>query len=232
MINFETAVYGITAQGRKIQIGKATKTIADAQRVGGAIFYVDSTGAGGTYEFYDEGGEVIPTESIVAGSTPYAYKVTGTVTKDKYYVFHDALFTSKQWTYQSGGSWVYESTGATNKNIGGGKTNTATVMALNEGAYYTQNVNSVWNVCHTANNASSPLNGCTDWFVPSKGEEEELRLRINDSTVSSTGIVTFNGKYIWSSSEGFFNNAWYWNSSYWDNNSKNNSNSCVLVRAF
>ena len=44
-------------------------------KLGGKIFYIDTTATGATYHFYDEEGEEIPESSIKVGDEPFAYTV-------------------------------------------------------------------------------------------------------------------------------------------------------------
>ena len=189
--------------------------------VGGKIYYIDDT-ADGTYSFYDAEGNVIP--SVAVGDAPAMYKVLTPGTKDKYYVCNTTLYPNSIWTYYKNGDYVYNSLGATGTAIGTGKTNTDTVMAADNGAYITSDSKGYSTIWYQLSQARSlSLEGNTDWFIPSKDEMD---------AVKTAGIISFNNKYIWSSSENSFNTAWYWTNSTWKILSKNNDESVFFVRAF
>lgn len=203
----------------------ATTTITQDKYVGdplgGTIFYIDDT-ADGAYEFYDADGNVI--SSVAVGDAPAMYKVLTPGTKDKYYVCNTEIYpTNKSWTYYKNGVYVYTGLG-TGTAIGAGKTNTATVMAADDGAYITPDSNGYSTIWYQLQQTRSAT-GCTDWFIPSKDEMEAVR---------TSGIISFGGRYIWSSSE--YNNtkyAWYWDGSYWNYYGKgNNYGSVFFIRAF
>ena len=180
-VEFPINVYGLTRQYERIKIASAV-IIADANPVGGTIFYIDNT-ADGAYEFYDTDGNVI--ENVQVGDKPYAYKVVTPGTKDKYYVYHDELYEGN-WTYYKDGAYVYEHLGMS-ESTGSGKTNTETVMAKDSGAYITNDSNglpTIWYQLQQARNAK--VGGCDDWFVPSRDEAEELREAIGFQRTSST----------------------------------------------
>ena len=208
-------------------LGKtATATITQGKHVGdpvgGAIFYIDSS-ADGAYEFYDSEGNVIP--DIQVGDKPAMYKVLIPGAKDKYYVCNTTLYPDSRWTYYKNGNYVSNSLGATGTAIGTGKTNTNTVMAADDGAYIASDSNgypTIWYQLQLTRNAAA--GGCEDWFIPSKDEMDAVR---------TAGIISFSGKYIWPSSESSSDNAWNWNSNYWNNyNSKYSRSSVFFARAF
>ena len=181
-VEFPINVYGLTRQYERIKIADAV-IIADANTVGGTIFYIDGT-ADGVYEFYDTDGNVI--ENVQVGDKPYAYKVVTPGTKDKYYVYHDELYEGN-WTYYKDGAYVYEHLGMS-ESIGSGKTNTETVMTKDNGAYITNDSNglpTIWYRLQQVRNAKT--GGCDDWFVPSRDEAEELRKAIGFQHTSSVG---------------------------------------------
>ena len=168
-------------------LGKtATATITQSKHVGdllgGTIFYIDDT-ADGVYEFYDAEGNVI--SSVAVGDSPAMYKVLTPGTKDKYYVYHDEMYTSKRWTYYKDGAYVYDTIGSLGVEIGRGKTNTATMMARDNGAYVTADSNgtpTIWYQLQLTRQAKA--GGCDDWFIPSKLEIEELRKAIGFQVVT------------------------------------------------
>ena len=106
--------------------------------VGGTIFYIDSS-ADGVYEFYDINGELI--SNVAVGDKPYSYKVVTPGSKDKYYILHNELYGSLRWTYYKNSSYVYTSLGTGGTAIGTGKSNTATVLAADDGSYITADSN-------------------------------------------------------------------------------------------
>ena len=50
--------------------------------------------------------------------------------------------------------------------------------------------------------------------------------------VRKSGLLSFSGKYIWSSYMSSSHNAWYWKYSYWDKDDKSRNLSVFFVRAF
>ena len=189
-------VYGFTGTGKKVRIGHVTETEADLFPVGGKIFYIDET-SDEVVEFFDQYGDVI--ENVQVGDSPYAYKVVNQGSgKDKYYVYFDTLYTSKRWTYYEDGAYVYNSLGTEN-GIGKGKSNTALVMAADNGKYVTSDSNGVATCWYTIKQMRDNLyGGCDDWFLPSRAELEELRKAIgfqvvttsDDPVILSAGSVT------------------------------------------
>ena len=196
-------------------LGKtATTTITQGKHVGdplgGTIFYIDDT-ADGVYEFYDAEGNVI--SSVAVGDSPSMYKVLTPGTKDKYYVCNTTLYPSLSLQWGMYG----KSTGATGTAIGTGESNTSTVMATSAAT----TTGTIW--YQLAQNRSNSLEGCTDWFIPSKSEMDEVR---------KSGVLSIGGKYIWSSSERNSSSALFWDNSTWDPSSKISTYSVFFVRAF
>ena len=180
-VEFPINVYGLTRQYERVKIASAV-IIADANPVGGTIFYIDDT-ADGAYEFYDTDGNIV--ENIQVGDKPYAYKVVTPGSKDKYYVYHDELYEGR-WTYYKDGAYVDESLNISYNDISG-KTNTEIVMAKDSGAYVTADSNgspTIWYQLQQVRNAK--VGGCDDWFIPSMNETEELRKAIGSQTVSDS----------------------------------------------
>ena len=186
--------------------------------VGGTIFYIDSS-ADGVYEFYDINGELI--SNVAVGDKPYSYKIITPGSKDKYYILHDELYDSLRWTYYKGSSYVYTSLG-TGTAIGTGKSNTATVLAADDGAYITgdsKGYPTIWYKLQQARDTF--IGGNNDWFMPSKEEMEKLRLAIKSGSITEGTIAgssyeksVFNSKILWSSSEqSSSDTAWNWTSS-------------------
>ena len=185
-VEFPINVYGLTRQYERIKIASAV-IIADANPVGGTIFYIDDT-ADGVYEFYDTDGNVI--ENVQVGDRPYAYKIAASGSKDKYYVYHDEIYDNLRWTYYKDGEYVSELTGASGEGMGTGKTNTEIVMTKNNGAYITADSDglpTIWYQLQQARNAK--VGGCDDWFVPSSDEAEKLRLAVNLGNVIGGAIA-------------------------------------------
>lgn len=228
-VNFKMDVYGLTAMGKKILIGHANDTVQNAFPTGGKIFYIDPDDNGATYHFFDQHGEEI---QVGIGDSPYAYTVTGTPAKDKYYVFYPSAYTSKRWTYYQNGAYVYNSLG-TQDGIGKGRANTALVMAADDGAYITNDSNGVATIWYSLQQMNAnKIGGCEDWFVPSKAEVEKIRTAVDGEGNPITTL--FSNTYIWSSSEDSAQYAWYWryNSQVWDGSDKLSSRALVGVRAF
>ena len=215
--------------GRLYKAGTYVREDDSVMKPGGKIFYIDETGGeGATYTFYDSHGVEIPESAIAVGDEPYAYKITGTPNKPKYYVFYPNAVTSKTWTYQAEGSWVYNLLGTTD-GIGAGKTNTDIVMAADDGAYVAW-TNSIWHALKDMRDNS--YGGQSDWHVGSKAELEALRLAVDCDGNPLTNL--FATTYIWSSSENSAGYAWCWGypGQCWDSLSKNLNLALLAVRAF
>ena len=171
----------MTDSGKKVKIGKVKETM---EAVGGTIFYIDDT-ADGEYQFFDADGNLM--KNVQVGDKPYAYRVIKAGTKDKYYVYHDEMYTSKRWTYYKSGAYVYDTIGSLGLGIGNGKTNTATMMARDNGAYVTANSNgypTIWYQLQQTRLVKA--GGCDDWFVPSRSEIEELRKAIGFQVITTS----------------------------------------------
>lgn len=191
--------------------------------VGGKIFYIDETATGAKYTFYSRTGKILT--DVRVGDEPYAYSVTGTPSKDRYYVFNANAVNSKTWSYQADGSWVYNLLG-TEDGIGKGKPNTALVMAADDGAYVDW-TKSIWHSLKALNDSADKR--CDDWFVPSKAEVEAIRTATDRDGNSLTTL--FSNTYIWSSYEFDATNAWYWHrtNQIWRNNLNKDSTSALLA---
>ena len=219
-----------------------SSAIVDVSPVGGTIFYIDDT-ADGIYEFFDADGN--PIKDVKVGDRPHAYRIVAKGTKDKYYVYHDEMYTSKRWTYCKDGAYVYDAIGSLGSGIGRGKTNTEIMMAHDNGAYVTTNPGrcpTIWYQLQQVRN--DKVGGCDDWFVPSKGEVEALRLAIKSGSITGGEIAGVSyeesifsksrGYYIWSSSEYSSQGAWlrYCRYQYWDDGIKDFDASVFFARAF
>ena len=214
-------VYGFDVQGSRVQIAHlATKTVEDALPLGGRLYYTNPNGDG-EYEFFKLDGSPVTESQIAAAfqnkdsallSSIVAYKVKQAGTVDKYYVYHDQVFTSKRWTYYDpetivegdpryNANWpgyAFESLG-TSRDIGAGKTNTQKVMEKDGGVYVQANSNGYPTVWYKIKEMrDSKIGGCDDWFLPSDRELEELRKAIgfsrittsDDPVILSAGAVT------------------------------------------
>lgn len=199
-ITFNANVYGITDFGEKIKIGETKTVLNDGYPVGGKIFYIDDTATDRTYHFYNNRGVEIP--EVHVGDEVFAYSVTGTGAKDKFYVYYPSVFTLTRWTYKNGDSYTYTQFVAPmgNRAIGQGKTISAQVMSADSGAYIAENVDgnpTAWYRIKQINDAKA--NGCDDWYMPSQNELEAL---YNAQNASSEYIArTLFDNNIWTVSE-------------------------------
>ena len=219
-----------------------TAATSDIKAVGGTIFYIDDK-ADGKYEFFDADGN--PIENVQVGDRPYYYRVLEKGAKDKYYVYHDEMHMAKRWTYLKDESFVYDAIDLLGKGIGKGKTNTEITMARDNGAYVTSNSSACPTIWYQLQRTrSAKVGGCNDWFVPSKGEVEALRLAIKSGSITGGEIAGASyeesifsksgGYYIWSSSEYSSQYAWLWycpNQS-WYTSYKASRYSVFFTRAF
>lgn len=183
-VDFVADVYGFTGMGKKIKIAHMKEHSLECFYVGGTIFYIDET-ADGIYEFYDKNENLI--HNVKVGDRPYAYRVITPGTKDKYYVYHDEMYTSKRWTYYKDGAYVYDTIGSLGSGIGTGKTNTATMMTRDNGAYVTADSNGIPTIWYQLKQTRlAKAGGCDDWFIPSKNEIEELRKAIGFQVITTS----------------------------------------------
>lgn len=183
-VEFIADVYGLTGMGKKVKIAHMKEMEDDSFLVGGTIFYIDET-ADGIYEFYDYNENLI--HDVKVGDKPYAYKVVKAGTKDKYYVYHDEMYTSKRWTYYKDGVYVYDTIGSLSTAIGTGKANTDIMMTRDNGAYVAADSNgypTIWYQLQQTRLAKA--GGCDDWFIPSRLEIEELRKAIGFQVITTS----------------------------------------------
>lgn len=218
-------------------IGTADVT-SSVKLVGGTIFYIDNT-SNGEYQFFDSDGNLI--ENVQVGDKPYAYRVIKKGSGDKYYVYHDEVYSNLTWTYCKEDNYVYESLG-TSGDRGSGKINTEIVMAKDYGAYISKDSKeypTIWYKLQQVRNAE--VGGCDDWFVPSAYEIDELRVAIKSGNITGGKIAgssykesIFSKKWLWSSSDYSAKYSWYWgfNNQSWCYSYKNYNNSVFFVRAF
>ena len=207
---------------------------SDASLVGGTIFYIDDA-AGGEYQFFDAEGNVI--ENAGVGDRPYAYRVIRKGSKDKYYVYHDELYEGRWSNQEDDEDEISENESlGTSEDTGSGRTNTGIAMATSSsfGRYPT-----IWYRLRQIRNAKA--GGCDDWFIPSKGEVEKLRLAIKSGSITGGTIAAssynesaFENKYLWSSSEHPSQGVWLWSPYYqfWGSYYKYNDNFVFFTRAF
>lgn len=227
---FEKKIYGLTELGKKSLIGTQRREINGAMPVGGKIFYVDPDDNGATYTFYDVEGDEIPIADVIVGTTPHAYVVDGTPSKDKFYVFNNQLLTSKVWTYKNGDNWVLELLG-TKTAIGEGRNNTDIVMAADDGAYVDW-ANSIWHFLDIANTTDKP-GGCDDWFIGSKDEIDKLRLAVDAD--GNPLVNWFINNTFWTSTENNAMNSVIWyspNLSWYGYGGKGSAYGVFWTRAF
>lgn len=203
-------IYGFDDYGNKIKIGEYRRILP----VGGTIFYEDTT-ADGVYKLYNEN----LVETSVLSEAKY-YEVMTPGTKDRYYVYDSTtgLVNDKSWGYKD------ITTGASTYTIGSGKTNTNTILAIEDTSSYSSN--SIFTYLKNTQNAGNGVAGCKDWFVGSKEEQDKLK---------ESGLVTFyTDKRIWSSIEisGLNAQFWYSDGLFWASGGKDSSCSVVFLRAF
>ena len=183
-VEFLMDIYGLTPMGKKIKIGHAKEIVEKCRFVGGKIFYIDPS-ADGEYQFYDKFGE--PINDVKVGDSPYAYEVITQGTKDKYYIYHDEMYTSKRWTYYKDGDYVYEAIGSLSQAVGAGKSNTQIMMARDNGAYVTADSNGIPTIWYQLQQTRlAKAGGCDDWFIPSQQEIEELRKAIGFNVITTS----------------------------------------------
>ena len=214
---------------------EAPGLLADARPVGGTIFFIDNT-ADGKYEFFDVDGNLM--ENVQVGDRPHTYRVVEKGSKDKYYVYHDKVY-SGLWTYYEKGGYAYDLLD-TSEDIGSGKANTEKAMAND--SYVTADAKgypTIWYQLQQARNDKA--GGCDDWFVPSVDEFEELRKAVESGSVtggivagSSYNTSVFRNKYLWSSSEVSLLGAYAWDreDQYWDGVGKYGLFSVLFTRVF
>lgn len=87
-------IYAFDEDGNKIAIG--TYNVIPNTKVGGTIFYIDST-ADGTYTFYNANGQQVQEPTVGTDCTGWSYEVTG-ATKDKFYVYNNSCMFKRDRT--------------------------------------------------------------------------------------------------------------------------------------
>ncbi len=178
--------------------------------VGGKIYYIDPEDNGATYHFYDIEGEEMT--DVKVGDQPYEFTVEGKPSKDKYYVFCDEPMGCWKWV-------KYGELLGTKTEFGTGRENTRLIVNHDLGSMTLKTGITLMN--------RAKVNGCADWFIPSKEEANEL-------ACSGLAKDIFNNEWIWSSSGCSAQTAWYWycSSQVWYNGYKGSSHALVGVRAF
>ena len=227
-----------TQENNNIPSIKESYFSSDIRPVGGTIFYIDDT-ADGKYEFFDADGNVI--ETVHVGDKPYAYRVIISGSKDKYYIYHDEVYTYKRWTYCEDEDYTFEFLD-TLETVGSGKTNTEKIMAENDGIYVSKDSGGLPTIWYQLQQTRlAKVGGCDDWFIPARDEIEELRKAVESGSVrggiivgSSYNTSVFKNKYLWSSSEtsSLSAYAWNYNNQYWSGVGKYGLFSVVFARAF
>ena len=178
--------------------------------VGGRIYYINAEDNGATYHFYDMEDEEMT--DVKVGDQPYEYTVEGKPSKDKYYVFCDEPIGYWRWG-------KYGKLLGTKTEIGTGRENTRLIVNHDSGSMTLKTGITLMN--------RAKVNGCADWFIPSKEEANEL-------ACSGLAKDIFDNEWIFSSSEVSAQDAWVWyiNSQVWNYYLKNDTNALVGVRAF
>ena len=205
----QSPIYGFNVFGERTRIVTApTLTRQDCFPIGGRLYYTNPLGDG-EYDFFKSDGTLVTEAQVAAAflsadsvllTSLVAYRVRKAGTIDKYYVYHDAVFTSKRWTYYDPETivegdprydsrwpgYAFESLG-TSREIGQGKLNTQKIMAKDGGAYIQANSNgqpTVWYKIKEMRDAL--IGGCDDWFLPSDKELEELRKAIGFEKITTS----------------------------------------------
>ena len=191
--------------------------------VGGRIFYIDSN-SDETIKFYDSQFQEI--SNVAIGDTPMYYKVTnvGTSGKEKYYVYDNmtGLVESKWWGYDG------ITTGATSTSIGSGKSNTSTIISIQDTSSYSSQ--SMFTYLNDVQNAGTGINNCKDWYIGSRDELTQFKLSNLENWFPQSG----NDTPIWCSTE-YSNTAslsWQFNFNDWQAQTKTAVNNCFFIRSF
>lgn len=218
-------VYGITESGKKVKIGTVTTSDPDIHRVAGKIFYIDDNASGASYTFYDENGNEI--QSVSVGDEPYAYKVNGTPSADKYYIANPNILGDGKWRPGTSTSTVSPVTSDYTGAIGTGKLCSEEAMSALDGALV-QSSETVWYAVNQINNAAGAV--ASDWYLPSKDELTEL--------YNSEVIENFSHNKVWSSTEhirtsdGLTNTAYFIDDGVWDYQYNINVAYAYAIRSF
>lgn len=234
-VGTQSCTFSYTENGVTVTATKSASVVSPHnwsswKNVGGTIFYIHAS-ATGSYEFKNASGTVVSAPSVGTDCTNWTYRYDlDDYNVDKYYVVYNELYTLKRWCPYIDGAYVRVSTGYTATAIGSGKTNTAGIMAIDNGKYIQADSNGYPTVWYQIQQMrTNKVGGCDDWFVGSEYELDALR-----TSNAGDSATWFSGNHIWSSSETSATNAWFWlfNSSYWLSLNKY-GNYCVCgVRAF
>ena len=163
---------GTTVMGTKYSVPMSLPP-DNAKLLGGRIFYIDSIDNGATYKFYDAKGKRVTGTTATELASAVYYVKNGTSTADKVYVYYGQATATGQW----GSSNLI----GTQKGIGTGKSNTATVLASSYSGQF-------WTVFAEFRENS----GFDDLYVPSRDELLQLGL---------SGVLTSIPYGVMSSSE-------------------------------
>ena len=198
---------------------QAVSLLVNRKKVGGILFYIDST-ADGTYTFYNGEGTQVAAPTVGTDCTDWEYEVTG-ASKDKFYIVNN----EKSETRRIWGGYETPFIGASGTAIGTGKTNTATAIGS-----VADVAGSIWEYIRTMR--TNEVGGCDDWFIGSKDELEALRI-----SGAGDSAAWFSGNTIWSSSEFSASRVWVWyqGSSAWTtgvSGEKTNAEYVCGIRAF
>lgn len=174
----QIATFSYTEHGVAVTATR-TATVVPVYRVGGVIFYIN-TSVADTYTFFNASGDRVSAPTVGTDCTNWTYAKTGT--GDRFYAYY-GFISSKQWGYYN------IKTSATGNSIGAGKTNSSKILAITDtSGYYS---GSIWEYIKSMR--TNKTNGCDDWFVGCNAEYNELK---------SSGIVSWFSSYnIWSSCE-------------------------------
>ena len=197
-----------------------------AKPIGGTIYLDTGAEAGVTYTFYDASYNQITYTNIDSLANAKYYSVSGTPTKDRFYVIGPQI-SSKEW-----GAYGTDVTAwgvSTSETAYNGKANTNVMIShLASVKDSSGGTNTIWHWLQTQNNAN--YGGSNDWFIPSEAELEAMRTSGKNSSL-------FNSSSVWSasaSSSNPSNGSWYWDYYYsgWSDCTRYLNYGCVAVRAF
>lgn len=166
--------------------GNLTATVlpgnGNVMPIGGRIFYISEGDNGATYTFYDQNMNVLENQTTDGLSAAYYYEKSGDSQSDKFFVYatklgkpEGSIVSCKGLRWGSGSNRSQ----ANGTEIGTGKSNTEIVMGQ-FGAecciVMNRSYDTVWNWLKNEINDEEigGLNGCMDWYIPSKIEMETL----------------------------------------------------------
>ena len=195
-------------------------------KIGGRIFYDDGDN-GATYTFYDADMQEITYTDIASLENAVYYTVSGTPTKDRFYVYDNTTHTTGGKTATDGLTeeiyWGYNNitTDVISDTIGSGKTNTAQILAIEDTSSCSDSIFKYIKACN-----DEKLSGCSDWYIGSKAEQYKLR--------ASNLVTWYSNTWIWSAVEFTKYRAYYWDYSIssWDNSYKDYTSCCFAQRSF